>query len=340
MCTAIRLHGEPAFFGRNLDLEYHYNEEVIATPCGFDFNFRHTVAHGGYSMLGVGIQLCGYPLYYDAVNEHGLAVAGLNFVSSARYRPPINGMINLAAFELIPYLLSCCKSVAEAKEVLPRVNLTADKFNSQLDAARLHFMLADKNCSLVAEPLDCGMRIYDNPYDVLTNEPPFDFHTQNLTLFRGMSAEEPDVRICESYPERERLPLYPLSRGLGGIGIPGDLSSPSRFIRAAFGRLCSQKSKSESGALSQLLHLLGSVAHVEGCVRVGDSFEKTVYTSAVNLNTGTYFVTTYGNPRPTAYHLSEGASASRGITCYPIHWDMDIREPRRSVCISTDDEHR
>ena len=124
MCTAITYKTKSAYFGRTLDIECSYGEEVIITPRNFLFDFRHTGAQKShYAIIGMGTVRDGYPLYYDAANECGLGMAGLRFAGNACYFSPIEGRENISSFELIPYILGSCKTVREARECLLDINL-------------------------------------------------------------------------------------------------------------------------------------------------------------------------------------------------------------------------
>ena len=85
MCTAISYERGGRLFGRNLDVDRPYGESVIITPKDYTLSFRkrESIAHH-YAFIGAGIERRGYPLYFDGVNEHGLCIAGLNFVKNAR----------------------------------------------------------------------------------------------------------------------------------------------------------------------------------------------------------------------------------------------------------------
>ena len=234
-------------------------------------------------MIGMGTVARGYPLYYDAINEHGLYVAGLNYVGNAKYLPPKQDKVNLAPFELIPYILSKCTSVSEAKKALSRISITDIPFSRELPCAELHWMIADKERAIVAEPDENGINIYDNPVYVLTNNPPFPYQLLNLSNYLALSPSAPENRIM---PETN-LKLY--SEGMGAIGLPGDLSSTSRFVRATFHR-AHARGKND---VSTLFHLLTSVGMPNGSVNVGEAYERTEYTTVTDLSTLTYYYLAY-----------------------------------------------
>jgi choloylglycine hydrolase len=124
MCTALSYPGNRHYFGRNLDLEYAYREEVVVTPRNYPFVFRCGAAlQNHYAMIGMATISEGYPLYYDATNEQGLSIAALNFPGNAKYLPKTSNFDNIAPFELIPWVLGQCKSTEDAQKLLTQVNV-------------------------------------------------------------------------------------------------------------------------------------------------------------------------------------------------------------------------
>ena len=313
MCTALTLTTRHHYFGRNLDLECSYGEAVIITPRNFPLPFRCQPAQPTHhAIIGAGIVADGYPLYYDATNEHGLSMAGLNFPGNATYFPPDPAKINVAPFELIPWLLGQCSTLAEAQRLLSNLHLADIPFSDRHPLSPLHWLLADQTGSVVLESTASGLHVYPNPVGVLTNNPPFPYHLQNLANYRHLTNADPLNLLAPALD----LPLY--SRGMGALGLPGDLSSPSRFIRAAFHRLHSHSSADEASSVSQFFHLLDSVAMPEGSVLLGDQFDKTVYSSCCNMNTGTYYYTTYQNRQISAVSLRHEDLSSATLIVHPF----------------------
>ncbi len=240
----------------------------------------------------------GYPLYYDATNEKGLSMAGLNFPGNADYKAERDDCDNIAPFEFIPWLLGQCADLREARRLLARVQLINLPFSAQLPLAPLHWLIADQSGSIVVEPLPEGLKIYENPVGVLTNNPPFDYQLFHLNNYMQLSREQPRNSFAQG------LELQPYCLGMGAMGLPGDLSSASRFVRAAFTKLNSVSGTSESESVSQFFHILGSVAQQRGCARAGDGrYEITVYSSCCNMDKGVYYYTTYENSQISAVDM-------------------------------------
>ena len=298
MCTAITYRTSDHYFGRNLDLEYGYRETVTVTPRNYPFRLRRAgdlTAH--YAMIGMATVADGYPLYYEATNEKGLSMAGLNFPGLARYFPEQPGKDNIAPFEFIPWILGRCADIKQARAALDRLNLVDIPFSEALPLSPLHWIIADREQSVVVESTAEGLRVYDDPIGVLTNNPPFDFHLYNLRSHMNVSPSPAEDRFSSAYA------LTPYSNGMGGIGLPGDLSSASRFVRAAFMKLNSVSGDSEGESVGQFFHILDSVAMPRGSVRMGEKYEITRYSCCCNTDKGIYYYTTYGNRQIRAVDL-------------------------------------
>lgn len=323
MCTAVAYQGKDFYFGRTLDLECSYEEKVTITPRNYPFSFRFLPPlHRHYALIGIAHVEPGCPLYYEAVNEKGLGMAGLNFPGSAHYHPERHELDNVASFEFIPWVLTQCASLMEARALLKRINIVDVAFSPSLSPASLHWMIASREGALVVESTNDGLQVYDDPVWVMTNEPPFPFQMLNLTNYMNVSSQPPTNRFAPD------LDLRPYCRGMGGIGLPGDLSSPSRFIRAAFTRMNSVCDPScEGSCVSQFFHILGSVAQQRGCVKLeSGELEMTLYTCCCNADKGIYYYTTYENPQITAVHMDHVDLDSQTITAYPLLRQLRVIE--------------
>jgi len=320
MCTAICYQTKGFYFGRTLDYDCSYAEQVTVTPRRFPLQFRHTAPLARhYALIGMASVKGGYPLYYDAVNEKGLAVAGLNFTEYACYGKPQPGRVNVAQFELPLWLLAQCATVAQAKALMRQLNITDTPFSAGLPAAQLHWMLADRTEALVIESVSDGLRLHSNPVGVLTNNPPFEQQLMRLNDYMTLSPCEPKNTFAPA------LPLRPYSRGMGAMGLPGDFSSPSRFVRAAFAKQNSVSAAGETESVTQVFHILETVAQPNGCCRTENgALEKTIYTSCCSADKGIYYYTTYENRQITAVHLHREPLDSAALICYPLQHTQQI----------------
>ena len=314
MCTAVVYKTKDHYFGRNLDLEYSYHETVTITPRNYYFKFRNTEdMKTHYAIIGMAYVVDSYPLYYDATNEKGLSMAALNFPDNAVYQEIKDDKINVASYELIAWILSQFQCVDEVVNLLKKVNITKQQYNQELPVSPLHFMISDKKRSIVLEPMTMGLMVYDNPVNVLTNNPPFLYHITNLNNYMSLSNETPKNNFSD------KLSLNQYSRGMGSLGLPGDLSSASRFVRAAFTSLNSISGESEVESVSQFFHILNSVYQQRGCVKMDkEIYEKTVYSSCCNTDKGIYYYTTYENSQITAVDMRKEDLDGRELISYEL----------------------
>ncbi len=321
MCTAVTYQTKDFYFGRTLDYDYSYSEEVTITPRNFPLHFRHMdTLKNHYAMIGMAHVVGDYPLYFDAVNEKGLAMAGLNFVGYADYREPLAGRENIATFELIPWILGQCGNVDEARKLIARLNLTNTPFSDELPPSQLHWILADHHEAMTIEAVKDGIRVYPNPVGVLTNNPPFDAQLFQLNNFMHLSPKEPHNHFSD------KLSLETYSRGMGALGLPGDLSSQSRFVRAAFVKLNSVSGTSESESVSQFFHILESVQQPRGCCELADGvYETTIYSSCCNTDKGIYYYTTYSNHQITAVNMHREKLDDIFLVRFPLILGEQIR---------------
>ena len=314
MCTAITYQTRQLYFGRTLDYECSYGEQVTITPRNYPFDFHHAgPVHTHYAIIGMAHVADGYPLYYDAVNETGLCMAGLNFVGNAVYAQPEPDRTNIAQFELIPWLLGRCASVQQARTELSRLNLTGTPFSSALPAAQLHWLIADEREAVTVESTADGLHVYENPIGVLTNNPPFPQQLFNLNNYMALSPRQPENRFSGA------LGLHCYSRGMGALGLPGDLSSMSRFVRVAYTKLNAVCRDTEAENVSQFFHILGAVEQQRGCCEVEPgAYEYTIYTSCCNAARGVYYYTTYDNHQITAVDLHRAELDGEALSTWPL----------------------
>ena len=299
MCTAVTYKTKDFYFGRTLDYEFSYGDEITITPRNYVFNFRNKEAiHTHYAIIGMAYIAENYPLYYDAINEKGLGIAGLNFVGNAYYNEIKEGKDNIAQFEFIPWILSQCATVKEAKALIEKINLTNISFNEKLPLAQLHWLIADENEAITVESVKEGIKIYENPVGALTNNPTFDKQLFNLNNYINLSTKTPTNKFSEN------LNLQTYSRGMGAIGLPGDLSSQSRFVRVSFVKMNSISKDDEKSSVSQFFHILNSVDQQRGCCELENGkYEITIYTSCCNATKGIYYYTTYDNHQINAVDM-------------------------------------
>ena len=316
MCTAVCYRSDTScfsYFGRNLDLHRGYGERVVITPRNYEIKTRcekSVTSH--YAMIGMACVVDDFPLYFEATNEKGLSMAGLNFPENAVYYDFAEGKYNVTPFELVPWILAQCSCIDEAKRLLDKINLVNIDFSEDIRLSPLHWIISDKERSIVVEPLKNGLKIYDDPFEVLTNNPPFEYHYTNASNYMGLSTGH----ITSQF--EERIPMKNYSLGMGALGLPGDYSSASRFIRALFVKENSVSEHNEKSNVNQFFHILNSVAMPKGCVQPSDGFEYTRYSSCYNVDRGIYYYTTYENLEITSIRLCDADLNQSQLRTYEI----------------------
>lgn len=297
MCTAVAVNTGEFYFGRTLDYEFTYGETITLTPRNYVFDFfggERVSKH--YAILGMAHVKNNYPLYYDAFNEKGLCMAGLNFVGNASYNQKSKEKINVTQYEIISYILCQCQNVEEALKLIDKINIVGEEIFS-LPIAQLHFIIADKDNCITVESTCTGVKIYENKVGILTNNPPFNEQMNRLSDFMHLSAEKPENTFSKNFE------LPPYSRGMGALGLPGDYSSASRFVRAAFLKENAVFEGTKEQKTGQFFHIMDSVNVSKGSVIENGKYEITVYTSCCNATQGIYYYTTYNNRQITGISI-------------------------------------
>ena len=308
MCTAFSFFKDTLYFGRNMDFPHSFGERVVITPRNYPLSTKRAgVLPSHYAIIGMAHVAGNYPLYAEAANEKGLCAAGLNFPDNAFYRPEEElkeeeGKIFLAPYELIPYLLGKCADLAQARALLERVELAALPYSPALPLAPLHWLVSDASGSLTVEQTREGLKLYENPFGVLTNNPPFPFHAENLRQYLSLAAPPPENRLCPT------LSLTPFGEGMGAMGLPGDFSPASRLVKAFFCKQNSLCSPDEDACVQQVFHVLDSVAMVRGSVVTPEGkLDETIYSSCADGAERVYYWRAASASRVSAVRLAEEA---------------------------------
>lgn len=322
MCTALTYKTKDFYFGRTLDYEFSYGEEITITPRNYEFNFRHMgKSHSHYAIMGMAHVDNNYPLYYDAINEKGLGMAGLNFVGNAVYQECEEDRECVAQFEFIPWILSKCASVQEARCLINKMNLVKTAYSEKLPTSPLHWIIADKDEAITVECMEDGLHVFDNPVGVLTNNPPFNIQLFQLNNYMALSNKQPQNNFSD------KIGLNAYSRGMGAMGLPGDLSSMSRFVRVAYTKFNSVSKEDEESSVNQYFHIIGSVEQQRGCCEISEGkYEISIYTSCCNATKGIYYYRTYENQQVSAVDMNKENLDNTELIRYPlnkkekIHW--------------------
>lgn len=295
MCTGVRFSDDKGnmFFGRNLDWSVGYGQKIVVTPKGYKYNSAFLgEMQPKYALIGMGIVQENTPLYFDCGNEAGLAIAGLNFPGYAEYeKDAVDGKNNIAAYEFPLWVAMNFSTVDEVEAALSNVAIVAKPINDKYPVSLLHWIIGDKDRSIVVEYTADGMQIFHNDVDVLTNQPGYGWHKENLRNYMNLTSPQPE-KVTWGKAEMTAFGSGSLMRGL-----PGDYYSPSRFVRVAYLNTHYPVQSTEEANVSRLFHTLTGVAMIDGAAAMASGdFEKTVYTGGYSAATKTYYWNTYEDP--------------------------------------------
>lgn len=296
MCTGVRFidNNGGMYFGRNLDWSVPYGQKVVITPRGYKYNsaFLGEMSMRGGAIIGMAIVAENTPLYFDCANESGLAIAGLNFPGYAQYaETAVDGKTNVAAYEFPLWVVANFTTVEEVEKALKDTVIVAKPINERYPVSQLHWIIGDKERSIVVEYTANGMEIFHNGVDILTNQPGYGWHQENLRNYMNLFAQMPK----EVKWGKAKMTAF----GSGSLmrGLPGDYYSPSRFVRVAYLNTHYPVKSTEEENVSRLFHTLTGVAMIDGAAQMaGGACEKTIYTGGYSTTTKTYYYNTYENP--------------------------------------------
>ncbi|MBO7718195.1 choloylglycine hydrolase [Candidatus Saccharibacteria bacterium] len=304
MCTGARFSDSEGnmYFGRNLDWSTPYGQKVVVTPRGYKYKTAFLGENANSpALIGMGIIAENTPLYFDCANENGLAIAGLNFPGYAKYEEaPVDGKTNVAAYEFPLWVALNFNTVDEAEKALKNVAVVAKPINDKYPVSQLHWIIGDAKRSIVVEYTERGMEIFKNDVDILTNQPGYGWHKENLRNYMNLFPQMPK----EIKWNKATMTAF----GSGSLmrGLPGDYYSPSRFVRVAYLNTHYPMQSDEASNVSRLFHTLTGVAMIDGAAAMGDgAFEKTIYTGGYSTRTKTYYYNTYEDPAIKSVAMSD-----------------------------------
>ncbi|EIF6168114.1 MAG: choloylglycine hydrolase [Clostridium perfringens] len=325
MCTGLALETKDGLhlFGRNMDIEYSFNQSIIFIPRNFKCvnksNKKELTTK--YAVLGMGTIFDDYPTFADGMNEKGLGCAGLNFPVYVSYsKEDIEGKTNIPVYNFLLWVLANFSSVEEVKEALKNANIVDIPISENIPNTTLHWMISDiTGKSIVVEQTKEKLNVFDNNIGVLTNSPTFDWHVANLNQYVGLRYNQvPEFKLGDQS-------LTALGQGTGLVGLPGDFTPASRFIRVAFLRDAMIKNDKDSIDLIEFFHILNNVAMVRGSTRtVEEKSDLTQYTSCMCLEKGIYYYNTYENNQINAIDMNKENLDGNEIKTYKYNKTLSI----------------
>lgn len=310
MCTGIKFTDKEGnlYMGRNLDWTCGYGQSVFVTPKGHKRTWAfEPVKEAVGAIVGMAIVVNDMPLYFDCGNDQGLYIGGLNFpgISTGKYEAgPIEGKTNIAAYEFPFWVASNFTTVDDVEKALENLAIVAKQVNDEFPVAYLHWIIGDKDRTIVVEYYD-GMHVYDDPVDCLTNEPEFSYMMHNLRNYVNVSPEWAGTATWGKYS------FTPFDTGGGQVGLPGDVYSPSRFVRVAYYNTHYPEQEGEANNVMRLFRTLQMVAQIYGGAKAetGD-YEYTLYTGGYSQAEKAYYYNTYNELAPRIVRISDAPEGS------------------------------
>ncbi|SHH37418.1 choloylglycine hydrolase [Clostridium collagenovorans DSM 3089] len=325
MCTALSIQSKEGkcFFGRNMDLAYNFNQSVMIIPRNYKYEDKVTgnMVTNKRAIIGMGTVIDNHPAMADAMNENGLACAGLNFDGYAYFEEePILGKLNIAPYDFIQWVLSNHETVEEVKKEIKNLELVNIPINKNTPVSKLHWMISDKSGkSIVVEKTKNNFSVYDNPVGVMANNPTFDWHLTNLNEYMNITPTQPRET---KWSEKN---LKALGVGAGTLGIPGDFASVSRFIRIAYIRANMPSVEGDKKSISQFFNMLDYVKMVRGGVITEEGIEdSTIYSSCMDQEKGIYYYRTYDNNRINAVDMTKEELEGEEIKTFSYLSEQDV----------------
>lgn len=325
MCTGLTLETKDGchLFGRSMDIPLEFNQSVNFIPR--NFSWKNVVTNESsktkYAILGMATIIDEHPMFADGLNEMGLSCAGLYFGGFAEYEEDIiSEKENMGPYDLILWALGNFQNLTELKDALKNLNIVNKPFSPSVPLPLLHWIVSDKSGnSIVIEKTKDKLNIFDNPIGVLTNSPPFDWHLINLRQYIGLRPKQSDnIKFIN-------LEIAPFSQGSGAFGLPGDFTSPSRFVRATFLKNNITCIDNEAEGITGFFHILSNCSMPSGSILTTDNHNyKTIYTAAMCLETGTYYYHTYDNRQINSINLFKEDLNSKEIKSYPYRNKQSI----------------
>jgi choloylglycine hydrolase len=235
-CTGITLKARDGavVYGRTLEWgSFDFKSRLVIVPRGFKFSAVTPDGMPGLSWIAkhgvAGLDGVGKDIIIDGMNEKGLAVGLFYHPGTAEYPryDPARASASLSPTDVGTYLLTSCESVEEAREAMQRVRVVPVVEGAIGIVPGVHFIVTEPSGqAIVIEFLKGEMKIFDAPLGTITNSPSYDWHETNLRNYINLSAVAlPGKKIGD-------LDFKPLGGGSGMIGLPGDFTPPSRFVRA------------------------------------------------------------------------------------------------------------
>lgn len=304
MCTNITLKSTQNHFlmARTMDFSFELDPEMVLIPRNIPLHFTyldHEVS-SHYAYLGLAKNIGSYALA-DGINEHGLAAAALYFEGYASYDQECVPNQSLAPHEVVMWALAQCKTINDVRLMFEKHPITHHVIEFLGIVPPLHWVFQDaEGTSIIVEPTELGIQIHDNQIGVLTNSPDYTWHLTNIRNYIGLDPGQVEPRTL--YGKE----FKPFGQGSGNFGIPGDLTPPSRFIKALYSKLSAQKPNTDKELIITANHILNGVDIAKGnVITQRKTIDYTQYMSFMVTSTQTYAYRTYDSYSTHSYCIHD-----------------------------------
>jgi len=307
-CTSFLLAGSDGGFvyGRTLEFGMDIKSKGIAVPRNHAMHGTGVEGKPGTGLkwttkyAAFGASALGLPIIVDGMNEKGLAGGMLYLPGISEYQEvsPSESANSIASYEMLVYALTNFATVDEAREGFRAIKVNRSPQKDFKGVVPLHLTLHDSSGkSLVIEYIGGELQISDNPTSVLTNAPQFSWHLTALGNYAGLSTADPKpMQVGDAK-------FGPPSSGGGMTGLPGDFSSPSRFVRAFFMKINAPTNLTSREQVGTAFHFLNNFDLPPGMVALSSGFggssggyEITYYAAVSDLKNKVFYIRTHGNP--------------------------------------------
>lgn len=303
-------------YGRTMEFGIPLNSEIMVTPRDYDFQ---GVGNDGKPGSGLswkskyavtGMNALGQPIYVDGMNEKGMSGGLMNAPGTAVYQKPsaTDSKNSIASYQMLVYALSNFATVEEVKKGFSQIFVNSSALGAYKGIVQVRMQLHDaQGKSIVVEYLDGKLVIHDNPIGVTTNDPPFSWHLTNLGNYVNLTPVEHNAISIKGQK------ISPPSSGSGLAGIPGDMLSTSRFVRAVIYSSSAPKGSAKQ-QVNTVWHIMDNFDIPPGSINLPASnpygggaggYEMTEWTVIADPTNQVYYARTFENPSPQAYDLKK-----------------------------------
>ena len=328
MCTAITLKTSENhhLVGRNFDIHPMNDLSVALVPREFEYVNRVTNEEmkTKYAVLGMGLFYENHILFCDGVNEKGLSCLMLQLSKFSTWSHKIRkDKVNIAPYDVAFWVLSNFSTISELMEDFKQLNIVALPDDQTALSTEIHWLVSDTSGqSIVIERTRDKLTVYNNKVGVLANSPTFDWHLNNLDCYINVKSEQPEET------KWGQQMLSPYSNGFGTIGLPGDFSSPSRFVKAAFLRNHVNVGEGDESAISECFHILDNFVVPRGVVETPKRKEchLTKYSACLCLETQLYYYKTSSNQQIQVIDLNKENLDAKGLKLFPYPTRLTVHD--------------